>query len=367
MTPALLTRVTFSSSQTLRIRHTVTTQFDTNTDLTIPAGSYYVSGDGGTDDLLAEIMEQHNASRPSANYLLLVTYDWDSRKIVFNFAGTAFASGGTADVEINRTATSDDIAKAIGFTDTIQSIGTADPNISMQQRPAYVWTAGTEGALAPYTKPSISPVAYQSISIGKVIKTQYAGNTRTMSLGLHGLTDLDTWSGGKSYGEVTNYPYPYNRGLECWYYEAIQAKQFRFYPDFDNRPRNLWGGGTISAGGTLYFETGNTTLFDSKHPKVGVGGSAFIAWPEDEDIYYPAKISTITAPSNLRYTVHRNYYSGSSNYSSITGQWFYTLSRPYWELVLNVNDTGSFNPGVDPSSNLHSFGFSAHVKVQSST
>lgn len=301
--PAILTRVTFASSQTLRAKITVSTSLDTNVDCVVAAGSYYISGDGGTDDLLTVIAAAFESARPSQNHSLLPTFDRSSYKVRFGFITTG------SDSSINVAGSSSDLIAALGIGSSDLSGSGSPLTLTAAYRPKFVWVP-TDGILRGI-ETSITQRTSQRKSISGVIKSQFGGSDQVLRASFELLSEQDAYSRATAYGSEPPWPYPYNASLEAWWLQAVAGKRFRVYPHFAlpwdqlsaayRPPTPAISRELVTAGGATSITTSD--VYASTHPELGVGMTMFLPWWH---WHVPAKITALSdSGGSVQFTIAR--------------------------------------------------------------
>jgi hypothetical protein len=126
------------------------------------------------------------------------------------------------------------VAAVLGYDSSADDVSVVDyGHFTGDWQHAYGWYAAEDGQLASLERSMAREgMAEQSISLTGAVKTQQMGYDRyTDKMVLDWLTAEQTWSAGIAYATATLWPWVRNKGIECWWNEAIQGKRFRVYRD----------------------------------------------------------------------------------------------------------------------------------------
>lgn len=335
---------------------------------TVPEGRYFMAWDGQDDDFLWKLCDVLTTAIRAA------TGDYDNayvrarigddHKVRLIFFGD-FALGDAASVlpmdpiRIRWTAGDSDLAKALGADhtadETVPSPSDPDTYAMVWTAPyqhAYGWYADEEGLLK--FKPLLdvpSAKVLQERSLSGLVKTQQISETLYDSaFELYAVREATMLSNGKGYNETPSYPYERNAPLECWFYEAVQGKEFRFY-----RNEQLFDTSTSGNGFTQpeYFDEALDA--DSATPGTTITDAAK-AWQVDRwagclvHLPSPAPLKTLGVPDALR-----NYIvSNTATVLTIDNAWhaypeygdtrFFIADGRYGTYVLDVKRMSRFDP-----------------------
>jgi hypothetical protein len=221
----------------------------------VPAGSYYVSGDGSSSDFIYAFA---NAFQTAANAAISANADiwcWinTSNKVVIGFTGTHWRTAVADNHNVKlRWTTSDSpsVGKVLGFdVSAVDENTTVDnPTFTADYQHAYGWYASDDGCLAADLVEDVEEsTVFQSRGPSGVTRTQYAASAFRNMLNLQFVARDRMFSREALYTETPGYPYEINQGLECWWLQAKQGTEFRVYRH--SRYDRLIDGGTLTSAG----------------------------------------------------------------------------------------------------------------------
>lgn len=240
--PKILTRVTVpTGGWAWDIDISNAAQYDTNLTGTVAAGDYFVSGDNQSDDLLHALQDsiQTEIDGSAVTGDVCIAIDPDTHKVVWQFFGSGFVDAtGDNDVRLNLSSFAENLCAALGHdTSDVASTATDNPTFTADWHHAYGWYADEDGQLGELQAEDNSLAwIVQSTSLSGKTKSQYYGERFTNTLRLEQLErDMEgrtkVHSQGIGYGAAPVHPYNRNEPLECWWEEARQGIEFRFYED----------------------------------------------------------------------------------------------------------------------------------------
>ena len=228
--PAILTCITIpTGGKVLKIWGNNTGPAD-DFLVTIPAGDYFISWDGQSDDLLWKIsnlatagfVAEHAAYASTICRLFLDS----SHKVNFRLTGSPNT------MRVDWTANDGPyIGALLGFDTSAVDTCANNATLTADYHHGYGWYADEDGYLADKSLHDSTYIdSPQVITLaGNVRTVQWADLRYSSSMSLFAMTQAKTWSGGISYGTAPSYPYNRNEALECWYREAIKGTRFRVY------------------------------------------------------------------------------------------------------------------------------------------
>jgi hypothetical protein len=240
--PKILTAVTVpTGGWALDMDISVAGQYDTAVDVVVPAGTYFVSGDNQSDDLLFAIQTviQTALTAVGADRFICIWIDPDTHKVKICFAGSNFTGATKQDVRIDWPGSDSGLYQALGFDGSAIDASTAEdePIFTADYQHAWGWYADEDGQLESLDieDRNIAQVL-QSTSISGRVKSQLVGDRYAATLRLQFLERAHqgrtkVYSRGVAYGAASVYPYERNQPLECWWMEARKGTRFRVYAD----------------------------------------------------------------------------------------------------------------------------------------
>jgi hypothetical protein len=243
--PAILTSITVpTGGWTLKFYLSAAAEYDKTCSAVIPAGTYYMSGDNQSGDLLYQLQLKAQAAIVALGggfatldyFYACLVHDTDTghRFARLRLTGNSLTGHPGNHVKIAWTESSAGLAEALGFDYSADdtSAGVDNLVIFIADYPhGFGWYSDEDGQLADYLITDANEVvAMQDIgfSDGKA-KTVMLGERYSNKLDLAWLSRALTYSSGTDYGDLPPYPLTRNKGLECWWREARQGKQFRVY------------------------------------------------------------------------------------------------------------------------------------------
>lgn len=211
----------------------LSTQYDTNVSVTIPEGTYFLTGHGRFgDDLLATLGVYLNNELNTDNATVNVYLDTDTQRVGFAFGGSLVKTGAGRDVRLKLSASNSTLCSVLGTDQTDKtSTGTADPNFAMDYQPGYVWFAPEDNLLVGFEQEPIAvPEVIESMS-KEVAKSSVVSvfTHYRRTLALEYVPADSAWSNGTEYLSQPPEPWVKNKGLECWFMEAMKGKRFRVF------------------------------------------------------------------------------------------------------------------------------------------
>ena len=241
--PKILTEITVpTGGWALKFKISVAASLDTTLTATVPAGTYFISWDAQSDDLLwalADEMTDAIDAGPGGLRSVYAQLNSDNKvQIIFNEAAFADAAGDN-DVSIlwSDAGTSDDLAAALGFDSTTDDtdLGTDFPIFTADWQHSHGWYADDDGQLESLLVEDHQVTdTPQAIAYGGQVKSTQMGSRFVNEIKLAWLGRALTFSRGVGYGTAPVHPYARNVPLECWWREAQQGKRFRIYREGRN-------------------------------------------------------------------------------------------------------------------------------------
>jgi len=349
--PKILTAFTVpTGGYSVDIQHGVA--FGTSATITVPAGTYFLSGDDRDDDLYAvfgKLVEtQIKTTYITASVYFSPNFDDDNPRSLIYVGG--MGSGGNFRIDWT---TGTELADVFGWDNTTTTefagVSNGGPENSDYQH-GYGWYANEDGLLRDDTvEPIDIPNSPQSISPSGYVKTQHIASRFTYRMQLQFLKRDLTFSRGVSYGEESKYPYSRNKGLECWFREAKKGTRFRVYRQGKFSTDTASFSATASANTTNTITISSTTFpIDPQQFKGAFvyqrdtsGGSTAIF----DSFYIESHTATVLTVADH----HRTAFNiGTSNP-------FYIIDGTYETYVLDLSQTSQFAPTELPNIDRYDF------------
>jgi len=339
--PKILTRFNFTTSQAFKVYISVAGQFDTAKETSIGASaSYFVSGDGQTDDLLFQLGGAMSALINSsiAGAFLAFEIDTTTGKIMMKFDG---CDGGTnQDVRVAWSECGTELAAALGFDTTDDDLTGADsPTLEASWPHGFGWYASEDGQLEDFSvvdTPTSRAVQARALS-GHVV-TQDLGTVYDAELKLQFIERTLMFSDGLEYLTAPVQPYTRNKGLECWFHHAKQGIEFRVYRDGHIDTNRSSERGTATGGAVA-------SLTDAGR-----------AWSTDP-LRWLGRILYVSDYSTAGTTIGQSWYISTHTATVLTvpnkahgvattqgGSAYHLFDHPYSTYVLDVESMPKFLP-----------------------
>jgi len=330
----------------LRLEITDAGQFDTDVDITIPAGDYFMSADNQSDDFLRAIMlaaytdldalaaggGKDNYNGSDANGKPLLTID-SSHKVKIEV-------GNGEEMRIDWTVFDGaSIAAVLGFSSAAAL--DLDSGVTGGYQHAYGWYADEDGLLISDLAEDAAVLhATQSVAPAGPVTTQYIATRYRNMIRLQFLPRLKTWSRGVGYATASVDPYARNVPLECWWSEASQGRRFRYYRDskIGTAVAEVIGTPT-GADTTTLTDTGRSFTTDpQEHAGKILQTESFTTLGEPMRFYISSHTATVITVANSVHNTALNIGSGT----------FEIFDQRYGTYVLNTTGMGEFSPAELP-------------------
>jgi hypothetical protein len=347
--PKILTAITVpSGGWGLRFTVSDSGSLDTALDATISAGTYYVSWDGQSDDLLYEVSLQMKAAitaGPGGVRYPFVSLTSDN-KVKFWFSGSGFTGAPGQDVEINwsHANTNANLAAALGFKTSAddQSTGADNPTFTADYAHGYGWYASEDGWLESLlVEDSSVTVAPQAVSYAGRVSTQQLAEQWRNELTLAFLTRAKTYSREVGYGSTPVNPYTRNAALECWWEEAKKGVRFRVYRDGRNDTTAAAEQGTATSDNTTTVTDSNKSL--ATDPQRYLHALYQGTSEDDADVRFRIASHTATV-----YTAPNAQASGAT-WDAGASSVYYLIDQWYETYVVDVSSMREFAPEEIPN------------------
>ena len=244
--PKILTEITVpTGGWDLKFQISLLASLDTDVTATVAAGTYFISQDAQSDDLLYALAKAMydaiQVADPGSSRYPYIQLNSDNKvQIIFNGADFLFTvDNWDNDVSIlwSDAATDDDLAAALGFDSTADDtdLGTDYPIFTADWQHGYGWYADDDGQLESLLVEDHQLTdTPQAIAYGGQVKSTQMGSRFVNELKLAWLGRALTFCRGVDYGATPVHPYARNVPLECWWRQAQQGKRFRVYREGRN-------------------------------------------------------------------------------------------------------------------------------------
>lgn len=352
--PKILTAIVLDASKQLRFKITDATDFDTNVDITIPAGTYYIAWDQQSDCLLYKIMSLAYAALDALADTGDGVDDYNDSSadgkphFGLDDTGKVWATVGNGlAMQIDWTALDGvEIGGILGFT-TAAALTITDGATATYQH-AYGWYANQDGGLQYEWEDADVTNAPQSVAENGAVRTQFVASRRTNSLTLQQVQKARIFSREVSYATAPVDPYERNVPLECWWREARRGRQFRVYVDgrtpegTDAASQAVLVGGVDAASTTTTITDAGKSL--STDPQTHKGRVMHIrAWNntvnggdvmEDQRFYISSHTATVFTLANSLFARQHD----------ATATQYYVLDQRYRTYVVDLAQMREFRP-----------------------
>lgn len=231
--PKMLVGIELLASKQLRFQVGQTIDYDTNVDITIPAGIYYLGWDAQSDDLLWKIMSlAYTAYDALASAGALVSYNTSSPvgKPFFGIdtAGRVTVAAGEPQRIAWDALDGPELAGYLGFAAAVSTDLTN--GITGAYQSGYAFYCDEDGQLQEHLVEDIDiAIGPQRKALAGGVRTQHLGHQYANVLHLNHLAKVRTFSAEKGYGETPTYPYERNAPLQCFWRAACEGRPFRVY------------------------------------------------------------------------------------------------------------------------------------------
>lgn len=243
--PVILTEIVVpTGGWTFKFYLSDAAEYDHTVTVTIPAGTYFLSGDNQDDDLLFSLQTVAQAGIVGLGAPFNAShYIYASLPNTPNLASTAkkvriafsgFTGHPGNHIKLAWTECSASLVEALGFdssADDTSSGADSTTHFIADYAHAFGWYSDEDGQLGDLNVYDNSEVAASQTRgpIDGRVKTCMLGSFFNNQLRLQWMSRALTYSDGASYGSAPPYPLTRNYSLECWWREARQGKRFRVY------------------------------------------------------------------------------------------------------------------------------------------
>ena len=352
--PALLTAITIpTGGWTFKLYLSKTNPYDTAVTVTLAAGDYFLSGDNQADDLLYELQSKAQAGITALGspfndgyhgiYAFLANVSATTQRQVQIWFECGFAGHPQNHIKVAWTECTAGLYAALGFDGSADdtSPGTdAGTYFVADYAAPYSWYADEDSQLEDlpiYDKSTVSATQQRGPIDGRV-KTCQLGEMFDGSLTLSWLSRSLMYSDGKDYGSTPPYPLVLNKGLECWWRQAMKGKQFRVY--LHKQPI-----GFSPQEGLTPTLTTTTTVSDSGKSWAVNRWAGYILRAKLHTWRYNVAMAQefyIASNTATKITVANTHPDGITLYSG--SETFEIWEHTYKTYVLNVNQMKTFEP-----------------------
>jgi len=356
--PKILSVVTVpTGGWDLTLKITESSSLDTQVDITVPAGDYFMAWDHQDDDFIHELQNQINAGIVTASSgfvggsITNAVHIWiDSDHYVnVDFDADYFQGSPQQIVSIEWSGT--DIGAVCGFLSNDNDM-TDNVTFTADVPHAYGWYADFDGAIANDMTHDVSEFK------GTQVFTM-SGQSKVQKLALqyHNMLDLQyipeskMWSNDVGYTEAPVYPYARNEPLECWWQEAHQGKRFRVYRDGQIDTTRFADTGAVTSDTTTQLTDSNKSWPASPYRWTG----RILYVPDHTKNTDNPQRWYITGGSATTVTV--NAVDPATPYDIAqhsADQVYYLLEQPYKTYVVDLDQMPEFAPTEHPHINEYS-------------
>lgn len=350
--PKILTAVTIpTGGWQFRFYLSDAAQYDTTKTVTLAAGDYFVSGDNQSDDFLFQLATQVQAALTGnfAGVDFMADINATTHKVDLKFDQLTDATPPLNDTKLAWTEVDGaSIAAVLGFDSSADDVLTAEdhPVFTADWQHGYGWYADEDGLLANLFVEDVSEATtLQSRALSGKVKTQrISASLYSNSLELDWVPRGYMFSNGVGYGAANVQPYERNRGLECWWLDAINGTRFRVYRDgLVDTTKATDGGESTGGTTTTLVDSGKAWDIDPQQfagrvfhiPTFSAGGTAI-----SQRFYVSSHTATtLTVPN-----AHPSGLQPRSNDAT-----YYVFEHPYQTYVVDTSDMSEFAPDEIPA------------------
>jgi len=337
--PKILTELTVpTGGWVLDLYITDAVQFDTKVQVTIAAGTYFVSWDQQADDYLGALQRAcYTALDASAVAAYNGANEGGKPCFAINSAGKVLIEVIGEEMRIDWTAEDGaSIAAVLGFDSSAVLDMVADTQYTGTWQHAYGWYAADDNYIK-MDMPDDVPItrSLQSVVPSGQVSTQFVAERYRNELALQFVPRNRMWSNGVGYTTTPTKGYEKNQGLECWWHQAAQGKRFRYYRDsvIDTAKAEITGTAT---GGTTTTLTDSGRSWDTD-PQEHEGKLLVLSFTgSGQQMRWHIDSHTATV-----LTVADDVHNVAVNFG---GNGYYIFNQPYRTYVVDIQRMSEFAP-----------------------
>ena len=216
----------------LRLQISDVAPFDTTVDVTLDAGTYYMAWDGQDDCFLELLHSEIYAALEASGVGDYVTGDNEGKPVFWLDSDhkTNVVWGGFDIRFVWGALDGPDIANVLGFDSSSSTSLTTSTPATGTWHHAYGWYADDYLLEQHQPEDHNIPHVLQSRALDGKARTIYLDSWDINAIELAKVPRVKMYSRRVGYGEASVHPYARNAPLQCWWNEARQGIQFRFYP-----------------------------------------------------------------------------------------------------------------------------------------
>ena len=347
-----------------------TTDYDTAVTATLPAGTYYLSDDHSSSDLLDALCKVLTTAIQATGspFSSSLAYGWLDAAHKVNLAFPGGWGGSATKIKISWSNTNPSLVLALGGpsasgggTGIDATMTAADTTYTCPYPHAYGWYADGDGWLKMMPLADIASMqVLQARSLGGLVRSQQISSILYDSnIAIELIPNVNMLSFGNLYGYDPPYPAVRNQPLECLWYDIVGGKQFRIYRNYSTSSARNNGGFTANGGSSSSLTNSAGSIWTTSQ-WVGFGALGSVVFPlayGGGNLSYPAQ-PAITANTASSLTV--GLLPGSPDiYNAVSAGWVF-VPQAYQTYVIDASEKGDTVPKFAPVEvpNLDQFNIS---------